>query len=185
MTRRAPRWLASAVPAAALTAAAGTGVATVPDDAHAMPAQPAVAPSAAAARSHDVPARVRVALRRGRVATRAAMTRIGRPYAMGAAGPSAFDCSGLTSWAMRRAGITLPRTSFAQAGVGRRVARSRIRRGDLVFFSTAGPGASHVGIAASRHTVISATSRGVMRHAISDAYWGAHFVGARRVVARR
>jgi peptidoglycan DL-endopeptidase CwlO len=194
MTRRSLRWLSRAVPVAALAAVAGPGGATAPDDAHAMLAgtptaasdvSAASAASAAATRSHARPWRVRLALRRGRIATRAAATRIGRPYAMGASGPSAFDCSGLTSWAMRRAGIALPRTSFAQAGVGRSVSRSRIRRGDLVFFSTAGPGASHVGIAASRDTVISATSHGVMRHAISDAYWGSHYVAARRVAARR
>jgi cell wall-associated NlpC family hydrolase len=127
----------------------------------------------------------RAARTRARVAVRAATSRIGRPYVFGATGPRAFDCSGLTAWAMRRAGIALPRTSFAQAGSGVRVSRSRIRPGDLVFFSTAGAGASHVGIATSRRTVVSATSHGVMRHSISDAYWGGHYVAARRVAAHR
>ena len=115
-------------------------------------------------------------------AVRAARTRIGSPYAMGATGPGAFDCSGLTSYAFAQAGITLPRDSFGQFGVGRAVARDEIRSGDLVFFSTAGPGASDVGIATGRRTVISATSSGgVMEHAIDDAYWGPAYVGARRV----
>jgi cell wall-associated NlpC family hydrolase len=126
----------------------------------------------------------RAARRRARVAVRAATSRVGRPYVFGAVGPAAFDCSGLTSWAMRRAGIALPRTSFAQAGTGVGVRRSKIRAGDLVFFSTAGAGASHVGIATSRHTVVSATSHGVMRHSIADAYWGSHYVAARRVATR-
>ena len=97
-----------------------------------------------------------------------------RSYAYGASGPRAFDCSGLTAWAMRRAGVSLPHSSFAQAGAGTRVARGHIRAGDLVFFSTAGPGASHVGIATGRDTVVSATS-----HGVDDA------LDLRRVLGRR
>ena len=123
--------------------------------------------------------------RRALTAVRAVRSRIGSSYAFGASGPRAFDCSGLTAWAMRRAGVSLPHSSFAQAGTGVRVARGHIRAGDLVFFSTAGPGASHVGIATGRDTVVSATSHGVMTHSISDAYWGGAYDGARRVVARR
>jgi cell wall-associated NlpC family hydrolase len=117
-------------------------------------------------------------------AVRAVRSRIGSSYVFGASGPRAFDCSGLTAWAMRRAGVSLPHSSFAQAGAGVRVARNRIRAGDLVFFSTAGPGASHVGIATGRDTVVSATSHGVMTHSISDGYWGGAYDGARRVVTR-
>ena len=118
------------------------------------------------------------------VAVKAAKGRIGSPYAMGATGPGAFDCSGLTTYAFQRAGIALPRTSQAQFGVGTPVDRDDIRAGDLVFFSTAGAGASHVGIATSRTTVVSATSSGgVMEHPSTDAYWGASYVGARRPTA--
>lgn len=114
-------------------------------------------------------------------AVKAARGAIGASYAMGATGPGAFDCSGLTTYAFRRAGIALPRTSQAQFGVGKAVERDEIRPGDLVFFSTAGPGASDVGIATSRTTVISATSSGgVMEHSSTDAYWGGSYVGARR-----
>jgi cell wall-associated NlpC family hydrolase len=123
--------------------------------------------------------------RRALTAVRAVRSRIGSSYVYGASGPRAFDCSGLTAWAMRRAGVSLPHSSFAQAGAGKRVARGHIRPGDLVFFSTAGPGASHVGIATGRDTVVSATSHGVMTHSISDAYWGGAYDGARRVVTRR
>ena len=64
----------------------------------------------------------------------------------------------------------------------RAVDRDDIRPGDLVFFSTAGPGASHVGIATGKTTVVSATSSGgVMEHSSTDAYWGGHYVGARRI----
>jgi cell wall-associated NlpC family hydrolase len=114
-------------------------------------------------------------------AVSAAMSKVGAPYSYGSTGPSSFDCSGLTSWAFRQAGITIPRTSFAQYGAGSPVAQGGIQAGDLVFFNTAGPGASDVGIATSATTAVSATTHGVMNHAIFDSYWGSHFVGARRV----
>jgi peptidoglycan DL-endopeptidase CwlO len=114
-------------------------------------------------------------------AVSAALSKVGSPYVSGATGPSSFDCSGLTSWAMRQAGITIPRTSFAQFQTGSAVAKDGIQAGDLVFFDTAGPGASDVGLATSATTAVSATTHGVMTHAIFDSYWGSHFVGARRV----
>jgi cell wall-associated NlpC family hydrolase len=114
-------------------------------------------------------------------AVAAALSKVGSPYVSGATGPSSFDCSGLTSWAMRQAGISIPRTSFAQFGTGSAVDKGSIQTGDLVFFNTAGPGASDVGIATGPTTAVSATTHGVMSHAIFDSYWGSHFVGARRV----
>ncbi|HEY4094217.1 MAG TPA: peptidoglycan-binding protein [Baekduia sp.] len=114
-------------------------------------------------------------------AVAAAMSKVGSPYVSGATGPSSFDCSGLTSWAMRQAGIAIPRTSFAQFGSGSSVSQGAIQAGDLVFFDTAGPGASDVGLATGPTTAVSATTHGVMTHAILSGYWGDHFVGARRV----
>ena len=114
-------------------------------------------------------------------AVRAARARIGSPYAMGASGPGAYDCSGLMIAAFAAAGKGLPHSSFAQFALGRPVAREAIRPGDLVFFDTSGPGASHVGVAAGKGTVVSATSHGVMEHSMNDAYWGSAYVGARRL----
>jgi len=114
-------------------------------------------------------------------AVEAAQAAIGAAYASGATGPDAFDCSGLTFFAFGQAGIALPRTSFAQFEVGTEVGLTEIQAGDLVFFDTGGPGASHVGIALSPETAISATSHGVMEHPIGTGYWGEHLVGARRV----
>jgi cell wall-associated NlpC family hydrolase len=113
----------------------------------------------------------------------AARSAIGTPYVSGGNDTSGFDCSGLTVWAFAQAGIELPRTSFDQYGEGTAVDKAAIQPGDLVFFSTAGDGASHVGIATSATTVISATTKGVMEHQLDDDYWGAAYVGARRVVA--
>ncbi|MDL5203333.1 C40 family peptidase [Streptomyces sp. ALI-76-A] len=72
-----------------------------------------------------------------------AYAKLGSPYVWGATGPDAFDCSGLMQAAYRSAGIALPRTTYAQIGAGRRVARSELLPGDLVFFYS---GISHVGL---------------------------------------
>ncbi|MEU0049876.1 NlpC/P60 family protein [Streptomyces sp. NPDC006309] len=69
--------------------------------------------------------------------------KLGSPYVWGATGPNAFDCSGLVQAAYRSAGVSLPRTTYAQIDAGRRVSRSELQPGDLVFFYS---GISHVGI---------------------------------------
>ncbi|MFF6782024.1 NlpC/P60 family protein [Streptomyces sp. NPDC012510] len=89
------------------------------------------------------PATVHASDSRAAAAVSYAYTKIGSPYVWGATGPNAFDCSGLTQAAYRSAGISLPRTTYAQINAGRRVARSELRPGDLVFFYS---GISHVGI---------------------------------------
>lgn len=109
-----------------------------------------------------------------------ARSMIGQPYVFGGEAPGGFDCSGLMVYAFRQAGITLPRTSYAQFGVGVPVSRANVQAGDLVFFNASGPGASHVGIATSNATAISATTHGVMEHTIGGPYWGLHYIGARR-----
>jgi peptidoglycan DL-endopeptidase CwlO len=114
-------------------------------------------------------------------ALEAAQAAIGSPYSSGSTGPSSFDCSGLMVWSFAKAGITLPRTSFAQFTTGTEVSLEEIQPGDLVFFDTDGPGASHVGIATGPETAISATSHGVMEHPTKSGYWGEHLIGARRV----
>lgn len=77
----------------------------------------------------------------------------GAPYRYGAAGPDAFDCSGLTSYAFRRVGKAIPRTSSAQAAAARRIPASAARPGDLVFFHGSG-GVSHVGFYAGGHRIL-------------------------------
>lgn len=67
------------------------------------------------------------------VAVATAREQIGKPYRWAAAGPSAFDCSGLTSFAWRAAGVELPRTSRAQFGSLPRVASDQLKPGDLVY----------------------------------------------------
>ncbi|QKV94412.1 C40 family peptidase [Streptomyces sp. NA02950] len=81
----------------------------------------------------------------GRAARAVAFARgaLGKPYVWGATGPHGYDCSGLTQAAWRAAGVSLPRTTYTQITAGRRVGRSQLAPGDLVFFYS---GISHVGI---------------------------------------
>ena len=74
-----------------------------------------------------------------------AMRQRGDSYAYGATGPGAFDCSGLIYFAFRQAGFPVPRTSGAQAGFTRRIAKSDMRSGDLMFFHGSG-GVYHAAI---------------------------------------
>ncbi|MFC0597154.1 C40 family peptidase [Streptomyces palmae] len=94
---------------------------------------------------------------RGAAALLAARQAVGAPYAWGRSGPGAFDCSGLTQWAYRRAGVEIPRTSQAQRFAGRQVPLSQARPGDLVVYRS---DASHVAIYAGRGQVIHAPHPG-------------------------
>ncbi|WP_408897787.1 C40 family peptidase [Nocardioides sp. R1-1] len=85
-------------------------------------------------------------------------SRAGKPYSYGAAGPNAFDCSGLVQWVYRHVGENLPRTSGAQAGATQRVRSPQV--GDLVFF-TSGGSVYHVGIYAGDRTIWHASRPGV------------------------
>jgi cell wall-associated NlpC family hydrolase len=70
----------------------------------------------------------------------------GDPYRYGAAGPGAFDCSGLMFYSFRRAGFShIPRTSSAQSHFAHRISRGNMRKGDLMFFYDGG-GVYHVGM---------------------------------------
>src|SRR5512135_699088 len=82
----------------------------------------------------------------GYAVLQAAQGRIGAPYRYGGAGPDAFDCSGLVSYAHRQLGITVPRTAAAQFAAATPVSRRDLRPGVLVFFRLQGPAVNHVGI---------------------------------------
>ncbi len=95
---------------------------------------------------------------KGRAALAFARSQLGKPYVFGAAGPSSYDCSGLMLAAWRSAGVSLPRTSQQQYAQGRRVARSDLRPGDLVFFYSQSP--SHVGMYVGNGMIIHAPRPG-------------------------
>jgi len=86
-----------------------------------------------------------------------ARAQVGKPYCYGGAGPSCFDCSGLTMMAWRQAGVSLPHSSGAQYNVGRRISASELQPGDLIFYYSP---ISHVSIYIGNGQRISATHTG-------------------------
>lgn len=104
----------------------------------------------------------------------AAYSQLGKPYRYAGAGPDSYDCSGLTMWAFAKAGISLPHSSQAQFGIGRRVARSDLQPGDLVFYNEGGT-IGHVGIYVGGGNMIDANHTGgwVGVRPLYDGYAGA------------
>jgi cell wall-associated NlpC family hydrolase len=119
----------------------------------------------------------------GQRAAKVALRAVGVPYRWGGSSPSGgFDCSGLVYWAYSRLGVRLAHSSYALHGLGRRVPRSRLRAGDVLFFS----GLGHVGVYVGRGRMVHAPQSGqrveVVR--LSDSYYARSFVGARRMIRR-
>jgi cell wall-associated NlpC family hydrolase len=112
--------------AAGLALAFAPGTAVAAESAPASSSSTAPAPSAAAQTAVDT-----------------ARAQVGKAYEYGAAGPDSFDCSGLTQYSYRAAGIELPHSSRSQSEMGTPVARADLQPGDLVFFYQP---VSHVGI---------------------------------------
>jgi NlpC/P60 family len=108
---------------------------------------------------------------------------IGSPYVWGAEGPDAFDCSGLTQFVFQEFGIELPRRAIGQSRIGDRI--TRLRRGDLLFFSsdTRRSLVTHVGIYEAGPIMINASKRGgrVRRDNLEDDFWSERFMFARRI----
>jgi cell wall-associated NlpC family hydrolase len=94
---------------------------------------------------------------RAGAAVATARAQLGKPYAWGAAGPNAFDCSGLTMYSWAAAGVRLPHSSSMQLSVGTQVSRSQLQPGDLVFFYSP---VHHVGIYVGNGTMIHAPTTG-------------------------
>lgn len=109
---------------------------------------------------------------------------VGVPYVWGGTSPSGFDCSGFVQYVFRLNGIDLPRTVSAMwnSRQGSKVSRSSLRPGDVVFFQgTYQSGPSHNGIYTGNGKFIqSGTSTGVAVTALSNPYWSAHYLGAKR-----
>lgn len=108
----------------------------------------------------------------------------GVPYRNGGTAPdTGFDCSGFVRYVLGRHGITAPRQTAEQFAAGAPVAPGKLRPGDLIFFSTVAPGASHVGIAIDDDEFVHApSSRGVVRvERLALPYWQRRVVGVRRL----
>jgi cell wall-associated NlpC family hydrolase len=116
--------------------------------------------------------------------TRSALRFLGVPYSFGGTSSAGFDCSGFVQHVFALLGISLPRTADAQYDVGR-PAVGGPRPGDLVFFDTYG-GVSHVGIYLGHGKFVHASSsHGVTVSHLSESYWAARYVGAKRLLATR
>ena len=114
---------------------------------------------------------------------RAAYSVLGTPYVFGGTSTYGFDCSGFTQYAFARAGISIPRMADSQLYYGRQISMSELRPGDLIFFSTYEPGASHCGIYLGDGKFIHAgTSTGVVVADAFTGYWGEPYYGACRVL---
>jgi len=107
----------------------------------------------------------------------------GAPYRDGGSDPSGFDCSGFVRYVFEQSGVKVPRTVGELYRAGHNVAGA-IEPGDLVFFTTVAPGASHVGIALGGDEFVHAPSgAGQVRvERMSASYWSTRFVGARRLL---
>ncbi|NMD58419.1 MULTISPECIES: C40 family peptidase [Tsukamurella] len=121
---------------AALGAAVAViGVVAAPAVAQAAPAPAPQAPVAQAAVAGPDRASV----------VQAALTRVGMPYSYGASGPSSFDCSGLVTWAMNQAGVSVPRSSYSLMSAGTPVSQAELRPGDVVITNGGGHAALYIG----------------------------------------
>lgn len=120
---------------------------------------------------------------RGKDIVKTAAKYKGVPYKFGGTTPKGFDCSAYVQYVFGRHDAKLPRTADAQVLDGIFVLKSKLKPGDLVFFSTYASGASHVGIYAGSGKFWSAsTSRGVVLDSLDTGYWKEHYYGARRVL---
>jgi cell wall-associated NlpC family hydrolase len=109
----------------------------------------------------------------------------GAPYRNGGSDPHGFDCSGFTQYVFAQTGTALPREVREQFLVGIPVPLGQQQPGDLIFFTTTTPGASHVGIAVGGEQFVHApSSRGVVRvESMSLPYWSRRLVGIRRIAS--
>jgi cell wall-associated NlpC family hydrolase len=108
---------------------------------------------------------------------------VGVPYRWGGTSPAGgFDCSGLVYWAYGRLGVDVPHSSYALYAVGRRVARTRMKPGDLLFFS----GLGHVGIYIGRGRMVHAPHTGTRVQVVSlrSTPYGRSLIGVRRLARR-
>lgn len=113
-----------------------------------------------------------------------AISHIGDPYRYGAAGPSSFDCSGLSMWSYGHSSMTLPRTSASQYAAVHHILKMHLIRGDLVFFHDGSGHVYHVGMflywnAEHRAVIIHAPHSGTVVHR-APVWTSAWYAGTRR-----
>jgi cell wall-associated NlpC family hydrolase len=155
----------------AVAAIAGAGLALSP-----LPASAAAGGgggTAAAVVAAPAPAPTNAA----QIAVDTALAQRGDMYLYGATGPDRFDCSGLTSFAYKAAGVSIPRTSKAQSTYGTPVSKANLKPGDLVFFYSP---VSHVGMYIGNGQMVHASTAG-KPVAVVNLDSMPSYAGARRV----
>jgi peptidoglycan DL-endopeptidase CwlO len=113
----------------------------------------------------------------GAQAVRWALTQVGKPYVWGAAGPDAYDCSGLVMWAYAHVGISLGHFTGWQWNAGEHVSRNQLQPGDIVFFFA---DLGHEGMYIGNGLMVDAPTQGVPVH-VEPVFWSA-YVGAVRII---
>lgn len=161
----APRWLLAL---AMITALAGCSVVTERDVSALR--DPALAAEPASADAGE--------------ALKVALAQRGTRYRPGGHAPSeGFDCSGLVYFSFNSVGVRLPRSAQDMFHATRRIDKSQLRPGDLVFFRQRSSRITHVGIYAGNGQFVHAPTKGkdVELTSLSDPYWSKRFAGAGRV----
>ena len=118
----------------------------------------------------------------GNRAANLALAMVGKPYRYGGNTPAGFDCSGLVQYSYGRSGVNLPHGTDELRRVTRLVSRSKLQRGDLLFFTQEGRRSSHVALYIGNSRFVHAPSSGkkVYVAGFDDSYWQRHFTEARR-----
>jgi len=109
----------------------------------------------------------------------------GDPYKGGAAGPNAFDCSGLTYYSYKKNGKTLPRTAQGQYNKSSKLSWSKRAKGDLVFFGTSSSNIKHVGIYVGGDKILNANSGSYRGYKVVVAPVSEYKYGGRKVYLGR
>jgi len=109
---------------------------------------------------------------------------IGVPYTWGGRSPNGFDCSGFVSYIFSHFGVQLPRMADEQFEVGVPISINSLLPGDVLFFTTYEPGASHVGIYIGGGQFIHASSGAavVTITSLMKDYYRERYLGARRLL---
>jgi len=156
----------------------GGGAVAVPAPDPSAPGTPAPSPPYAPSAPAEVPRPGD-----GYALSGTALSLRGAPYRDGGIDPSGFDCSGFVRYVYEQHGVEMPRQVRDQYRIGKSIDRDRLEPGDLVFFSTVAPGASHVGIVIGGDQFVHAPSeRGVVRvDSLTSQYWAGRYIGAKRV----
>lgn len=108
---------------------------------------------------------------------------LGVPYVFGGTTPKGFDCSGFLQYVFKQNGFNIPRLADEQYKLGKSAQTSQLEPGDLVFFSTYEPGASHCGIYVGDGNFMHASSsKGIRVDSLSNDYWRPRYLGGRKII---